>query len=108
MLVHSAVRVGCIAMGCEKGRRFVLVLDAKNMTEYRPVTLGPIVDGLRVVEKGLRPGDRVVVKGLAGPGMAVKPRIVPMPRGNGVQKTDRKSTRLNSSPSCASRLQSSA
>jgi gold/copper resistance efflux system membrane fusion protein len=36
----------------------------------------------------LRPGDRVVVKGLAGPGMAVKPKVVPMPRGNGVQKAN--------------------
>ncbi|MGQ3099374.1 MAG: efflux RND transporter periplasmic adaptor subunit, partial [Brevundimonas aurantiaca] len=84
---RSAILVSDLAIGVEQGRRFVLVLGAKNMTEYRPVTLGPIVDGLRVVETGLRPGDRVVVKGLAGPGMAVKPRIVSMPRGNGVQKT---------------------
>ncbi len=84
---RSAILVSDIAIGVEQGRRFVLVLGAKNMTEYRPVTLGPIVDGLRVVETGLRPGDRVVVKGLAGPGMAVKPRIVSMPRGNGMQKT---------------------
>lgn len=83
---RSAILVSDLAIGVEQGRRFVLVLGAKNMTEYRPVTLGPVVDGLRVVETGLRPGDRVVVKGLAGPGMAVKPKVVPMPRGNGVQK----------------------
>ena len=75
-----------MAIGVEQGRRFVLVLGAKNMTEYRPVTLGPVVGGLRVIEKGLRPGDRVVIKGLAGPGMAVKPKVVPMPRGNGVTR----------------------
>lgn len=84
---RSAILVSDLAVGVEQGRRYVLVLGAKNMTEYRPVTLGPVVDGLRVVETGLRPGDRVVVKGLAGPGMAVKPQIVPMPLGNGVQKT---------------------
>jgi len=84
---RSALLVSDLAIGVEQGRRFVLVLGEKNMTEYRAVTLGPVVDGLRVVESGLRPGERVVVKGLAGPGMAVRPRIVPMPRGNGVQKT---------------------
>lgn len=84
--VRPALLVSDLAIGIEQGRRFVLVINAKNMTEYRPVTLGPVFGGLRVIETGLRPGDRVVVKGLAGPGMVVKPRIVPMPRGNGVQK----------------------
>lgn len=82
---RPAILVSDLAIGVEQGRRFVLVLGAKNMTEYRPVTLGPVVGGLRVVETGLRPGDRVVVKGLAGPGMAVKPKMIQMPRGNGVQ-----------------------
>jgi gold/copper resistance efflux system membrane fusion protein len=82
---RPALLISDLAIGVEQGRRFVLVIGAKNMTEYRPVTLGPVVGGLRVIEKGLKPGDRVVVKGLAGPGMAVQPKVVPMPRGNGVQ-----------------------
>lgn len=82
---RPAILVSDLAIGVEQGRRFVLVIGAKNMTEYRSVTLGPVVGGLRIIEKGLRPGDRVVVKGLAGPGMAVRPKVVPMPRGNGVQ-----------------------
>ncbi len=85
-VTRPAILVSDLAVSVEQGRRFVLVIGAKNMTEYRPVTLGPVIGGLRVIETGLRPGDRVVVKGLAGPGMAVRPKIVAMPRGNGVQK----------------------
>jgi multidrug efflux system membrane fusion protein len=44
------------------------------------VRLGPVVDGLRVVRDGVKPGDRIVVNGLqrVRPGMQVKPKIVPM------------------------------
>ena len=42
----------------------MLVVGADNTIQYRAVTLGPIVDGLRVVRTGLDAGDRVVVNGL--------------------------------------------
>ncbi|BCI72006.1 resistance-nodulation-cell division (RND) efflux membrane fusion protein [Sphingomonas paucimobilis] len=76
---RPAVLVSDLAIGAEQGRRFVLVLGPNNTTQYRPVKVGGVVDGLRVIEDGLRPGERVVVKGLAGPGMKVNPKLVPMP-----------------------------
>jgi hypothetical protein len=44
------------------------------------VTLGPMVNGMRVVRDGLREGDVVVVNGLqrVRPGMSVTPKRVPM------------------------------
>lgn len=75
---QPAVLISDLAIGVEQGQRFVLVLDANNVAQRRPVRLGGTVDGLRVVEEGLRPGERVILKGLAGPGMKVQPRIVPM------------------------------
>lgn len=62
------------SIGADQGRRYVLVVGAGDKTEYRPVELGPVVDGLRVVEQGLRPGERIVVKGLVRPGMQVTPQ----------------------------------
>ena len=52
-----------------------LVASADNKLEQRPVTLGYAVDGVVVVEKGLKPGDKLVVTdpAIAVPGMAVKP-----------------------------------
>lgn len=66
------------AVGTDQGRRYVLALGAENKAEYRPVELGPMIDGLRVVSSGLRPGEKIIIKGLVRPGMAVDPRMVSM------------------------------
>jgi len=68
------VLVADASIGTDQGRRYMLVVGPDNKTQYRSVELGPVVDGLRVIEQGLRPGERVVVKGLVGPGMAVTPQ----------------------------------
>lgn len=53
------------AVGTDLDKRFVLVVTAAGVVEYRVVTLGPIVDGgLRVVRSGLEPADKVIVNGL--------------------------------------------
>jgi membrane fusion protein, multidrug efflux system len=52
------------AVGTDLGKKFVYVVGADDTIEYRTVTLGPLVDGLRVIRSGLNPGDRVVVNGL--------------------------------------------
>jgi RND family efflux transporter MFP subunit len=61
------------AIGTDQDRKFVLVLKSDNTLEYRPITLGRMVDGLRAVESGITPGDRVVINGLmrVRPGMKV-------------------------------------
>jgi len=62
------------AIGAEQVRKFVLVVDADNMARPKYVTLGPVVDGLRVVD-GLAPDDNVIVNGLVRvrPGAKVAP-----------------------------------
>lgn len=68
------------AVATDLDKRYVLVVDGQQTIEYREVTLGPIVDGLRIVRDGLSPGERVVVSGLqrVRPGMAVSPLAVAM------------------------------
>ena len=63
------------AVGTDLSKKFVYVVSPKNEIEYRPVTLGPIVDGLRVVRSGLKAGEPVVVNGLQRirPGAPVTP-----------------------------------
>lgn len=77
-VVRPTALISDLAVGVEQGQRFVLVLDRQNKTQYRPVQLGGLIDGLRVVEDGLAAGERIVVKGLAGPGMKVRPRMISM------------------------------
>jgi membrane fusion protein, multidrug efflux system len=52
------------AVGTDLSKKFVYVVGPTHEIEYRPVTLGPVVDGLRVVRSGLKAGEPVVVNGL--------------------------------------------
>jgi len=63
------------AIGAEQARKFVLVVDAQSVARPKYVTLGPVVDGLRVVS-GLGLEDNVVINGLmrARPGVKVTPQ----------------------------------
>jgi membrane fusion protein, multidrug efflux system len=68
------------AVGTDLDKRFVYVVGQDNTIGYRPVTLGPIVDGLRVVRTGVTAGDVVVTRGLQRirPGVKVTPSLEPM------------------------------
>ncbi len=63
------------AIGSDQDKRFVVVVDSTNTVAYRPVILGAAVDGKRIIESGLTPGERVVVNGLQRirPGIVVEP-----------------------------------
>lgn len=63
------------ALGQDQAGSYVIVINAQNVAEQRPVKLGALQDGYRVVEKGLEAGDRVVVNGVqrARPGSTVDP-----------------------------------
>jgi RND family efflux transporter MFP subunit len=67
-----------VAIGTEQVRKFVLVIDNENVARPKYVTLGQVVDGLRVVTAGLDAGDRVIVNGLmrARPGVKVTPQEI--------------------------------
>jgi RND family efflux transporter MFP subunit len=77
---HEAVLVNDSAIGTDQTVRYVLVVDKSNKVEYRPVDLGPIVEGLRVVQSGLAAGETIVVDGLqrVRPGAQVQPQRVAM------------------------------
>ncbi|MDB5755090.1 MAG: efflux transporter periplasmic adaptor subunit [Massilia sp.] len=68
------------AIGTDQNRKFVYVVKADNTAEYRAVVLGPVVDGLRVVREGLKPGEKIVVNGLqrVRPGAPVTAQLVAM------------------------------
>jgi len=61
---HDAVLVNDSAIGTDQTVRYVLVVGSGSKVEYRPVQLGPLIDGLREVQSGLKPGEVIVVNGL--------------------------------------------
>jgi RND family efflux transporter MFP subunit len=60
------------ALGSDQSQKFVYVVNAEKKVEFRPVKIGPSIDGLRVVTGSLKPGEQVIVEGL----MRVRPGIV--------------------------------
>lgn len=83
---YNAVLIDDRAVGTDQSKKFVMVLGPDNKVNYRPVTLGPMADDLRVVREGLKAGEVIVVNGLqrVQPGAVVTPQKVPMekPPGN--------------------------
>lgn len=72
---YPALMVSESAIGTDQALKFVLTLSSSNTVEYRQVTLGPTIEGMRVVHSGLKEGEEIVVNGLARvrPGMPVQP-----------------------------------
>ncbi|WP_456658130.1 efflux RND transporter periplasmic adaptor subunit [Bradyrhizobium sp. JR3.5] len=73
----NALLVPDVAIGSDQGGRYVLVVNADNVVEQRKVATGPLDEGLRVIESGLKADDRVVTAGLlrAIPGQKVDPQM---------------------------------
>jgi RND family efflux transporter MFP subunit len=77
---YSAILIEDRAVNTDQNQKYVLLLGANNQIEYRKVTLGRVIEGLRIVREGLKPGDVIVVNGAqrAHPGVTVTPQRVTM------------------------------
>jgi len=61
---YQALMLPDAAIATEQARKLVYVVDQDNIARQRYVTLGPLVDELRVIRDGVSANDRVVVNGL--------------------------------------------
>ena len=69
---QPALLVPDVALGNDQSGRYVLVVNKDGVVEQRKVEPGQLVGNLRVIEKGLRKDDRVIVGGMhAIPGQKV-------------------------------------
>ncbi len=73
----DALLVPDTALGSDQGGRYLLVVNGDNVVEQRKVQIGPVDNGLRVIESGLKPEDRVVIAGLLRviPGQKIDPQV---------------------------------
>ena len=76
---YEALVLPDVAVGTEQARKFVMVVDGENVARQKYVTLGVVLDGLRVIKDGIAIEDRVIVDGLmrARPGQKVTPEEKP-------------------------------
>jgi len=68
------------ALLSDQGKKYVFVVDEKNIVQRREVVPGPSDKDMRIIEKGLHAEDWVVI-GVAGirPGDSIEPRRKPLP-----------------------------
>jgi RND family efflux transporter MFP subunit len=77
---YEAVFLPDEAIGTDQTSRYVWVVGADDVPVRKTVKLGPIIDGLRVVRKGVEPDDWVVTKGQQRirPHMKIVPKKTPL------------------------------
>lgn len=77
---YEGMMIRDAAIGNDQGRSYVLLVDSKNTVVYRPIKIGPMIDGLRVVRSGLKADDRVIVNGMMAvrSGQQVNAESIPM------------------------------
>ncbi len=78
---YQALLVPDTAVLSDQSRKVLLTLSPEDTVVPRPVQLGPVIDGLRVVRSGIGPDDRIIVNGLlrARPGQKVTPQAAGAP-----------------------------
>ena len=87
---HRSVLIAEQAIGTDQGRKYVYVVEqgkikdkktgaerTADIVKYRPIEVGTLIKGMRVVDKGLAEGERVVIGGLqrVRPNKEVTPRL---------------------------------
>lgn len=73
----DAMLVPDSAVISDQARKIVFLVGTDNVVKAAPVTLGAIVDGLRVVTKGLSKDDQIVIDGLANPAIRPGAKVTP-------------------------------
>ncbi|NBO92762.1 MAG: efflux RND transporter periplasmic adaptor subunit [Planctomycetia bacterium] len=78
---REVLMVADSALGTDQGIRYVFVVGPNNKVEQRTVTVGALRDGMRVVESGLKEGEKIITRGLqrVREGSVVEPTLIPMP-----------------------------
>lgn len=72
---YDAVLIPDSAVGSDQSEKFVYVVDTENKIIRKPIELGPIAKGLRVIRSGLDGSESIVTRGLQRifPGSIVEP-----------------------------------
>ena len=73
---YAALLIDETSILTDQANKYVLGVDDKNMSVYKPVVIGPALDGKRIIRSGLKAGEKIIVNGQARlpmPGMPVAP-----------------------------------
>jgi len=67
------------AISSDQANKFVMTVGPDNKIVPKPVILGPLAEGLRVITSGLAATDQVVISGIANPFVRPGAQVDPVP-----------------------------
>jgi RND family efflux transporter MFP subunit len=79
---YEALLLPDTAVATDQSRKIVFVVRDDDTVEAKPVTLGPLDEGLRVIREGLKAEDRVIVDGIQRARVGAKVAPHALPAGN--------------------------
>ncbi|MGX9462798.1 efflux RND transporter periplasmic adaptor subunit [Shewanella sp. A14] len=77
---YDGILIDDKAIFTDLNNKYVLVVNEQNTLEYRGVTLGEKIHGLRIITAGLQPDDQIVVNSLqkVRPSVTITPKLTDM------------------------------
>ncbi|WP_350432029.1 efflux RND transporter periplasmic adaptor subunit [Shewanella sp. H8] len=77
---YQGILIDDKAIFTDLNNKYVLIVNAQNTLEYRGVTLGEKIQGLRIITAGLQPNETIVVNSLqkVRPSVTISPKLIEM------------------------------
>ena len=77
---YQGILIDDKAIFTDLNNKYVLIVNAQNTLEYRGVTLGEKIQGLRIITAGLQPNETIVVSSLqkVRPSVTISPKLIEM------------------------------
>ena len=75
---YKAILVPERSVGSDQGQKYVVLVQKDDTTQFRPVKLGSLSEGMQVIASGVEAGETVIVDGLlkVRPGQKVDPKPI--------------------------------
>jgi RND family efflux transporter MFP subunit len=62
---YAALLVDEKSILTDQANKYVLGVDDKSMSLYKPVVIGPAIDGKRIIRSGVAAGEKIIINGMA-------------------------------------------
>lgn len=97
---YKGILIDDKAIFTDLNNKFVLVVNAQNTLEYRSITLGEKIHGLRIVTAGLQPEDTIVVNSLqkVRPNVTITPKLTEMANSSQIEALHQAQLLLDTQP----------
>ncbi len=101
---YDSILIDDKAIFTDLNNKFVLLVNDKNTLEYRSVSLGEKLHGLRIITAGLSPNDTIVVNSLqkVRPNVTIEPNLTDMADSEKLEALHQAQRLLDNQPLTAS------